>query len=219
MPDEDRGVSDILKLKISTSVLSDVLDVLGHRSQTMGPEIRPIYLGSRLAARAVTVVCAPATVDSPRDYSSSMCSVIDQLASNVVPVVYAGGVHAATWGDLFCVAARKRGACGLVVDGCVRDVAEITNMAFPVFATGVQMAASGGRLRVVEQNCPITCGGVLVHSGDLIVGDDDGVVVIPQSVEKQAVSLALDKIKREAEIHEQLVGGATLKSQYYQSGS
>jgi 4-hydroxy-4-methyl-2-oxoglutarate aldolase len=215
IPDVEADFLAFLRQGVSSSALSDVLDALEYRNQTMTPDIRPAYTGAVVVGRAVPVLCTPCPPNAPKHYESSMCHVIDGLQANTVPVIRAREAHAASWGGMFSLAARARGACGMVVDGFVRDVAEMRGMDFPVFAAGVHMAASGGRLVVVGQDRPVLCGGVLVGPGDLVFGDEDGVVVIPRGIERRAVSLALGKVKGETAISEQLSRGATLKSQYY----
>src|SRR6185312_15677466 len=88
----------------------------------------------------------------------------------------------APWGELLSTAAKARGARGAVVDGLVRDIGKMEELGFPVFAAGIKPVDSMGRGIVTAYNVPVECGEVLVHPGDFVFADFDGVVVIPQAV-------------------------------------
>src|SRR3712207_6567599 len=121
--------------------------------------------------------------------------VVDSLRPDDVLVAYAPTTtKAALWGGLLSTAAKARGARGVVIEGMTRDVKHITTMAFPVFASGISPLDAKGRLRVFAYRCAIECGGVLVEPGDIIFGDLDGVVVIPQDVAVETVQQALTKV-------------------------
>jgi regulator of RNase E activity RraA len=115
---------------------------------------------------------------------------------------------------LLSTAARARKARGVVLDGYTRDVAQITAMKFPVFATGMSVLDSAGRSIVIDHGCPILCGDVTVKTGDIIFGDIDGVVVIPREMEKDVVPLALEKVNRENQVRDELLKGALLRDAY-----
>jgi 4-hydroxy-4-methyl-2-oxoglutarate aldolase len=125
---------------------------------------------------------------------------------------------AALWGGILSMAARVRGARGVVIEGMTRDVKQITSMAFPVFASGISPLDSKGRLRVFAYRCAIECGGVLVEPGDIIFGDADGVVVIPQDVAVETVTEALHKVEAEHLTAEALQKGLLLRDVYAKHG-
>ncbi len=98
----------------------------------------------------------------------------------VVVVATGNSRRNAPWGELLSTAAKARGARGAVIDGLTRDVRKIESLGFPVFASGIKPVDSRGRGVVVAYNAPVECAGVLVHPGDLVFGDYDGVVVDPR---------------------------------------
>jgi 4-hydroxy-4-methyl-2-oxoglutarate aldolase len=117
------------------------------------------------------------------------------------------------WGEIMATAAQERGIAGLVISGCVRDAVQIQRLGFPVFSTGTcirgtvkdpeRPGALGGRLRL---------GDVLVSPGDLVVGDADGVVVVPRDAAEQAVADGEARERKEAGVMDQLrAGGSTLE--------
>ncbi|MDA4112242.1 MAG: RraA family protein, partial [Thaumarchaeota archaeon] len=124
----------------------------------------------------------------------------------------------APWGELMSTAARARGARAAVIDSCVRDVKKIFAINFPVFATAIAPLDSNGRGRAVAYDVPVMCGGVLVNTGDLIMGDYDGVVVIPRKIEKEVLELAFDKAKKENVTRQELLEGKLLRQVYDKYG-
>jgi regulator of RNase E activity RraA len=98
-----------------------------------------------------------------------------------------------------------------VIDGLVRDVRKIEEIAFPVFAAGIKPVDSMGRGIVTAYNVPVECGEVLVHAGDFVFADFDGVVVIPKAIVKEVIELAADKVRRENDSRADLMKGAYLR--------
>jgi len=189
-----RGLAERLN-GLYTAVVSDVLDRLGYRGQAMSPAIRPLYAEARLVGRAVTLWMGPADSGSGEAPYAGEIAAVDSLSEGDVLVV--SRCEAAFWGELLATAARGRGCPGVVVDGYARDASRLTRMAFPCFVRGIDMRDSLGRIEVKAQNVPITCGGVRVEPGDLVLGDFDGVIVVPLSVAESAIALAEEKVERE----------------------
>jgi regulator of RNase E activity RraA len=125
-------------------------------------------------------------------------ALVDSLKPGEIPVFACSNpARVAPWGELLSTAARARGAAGALMDGCTRDVKAIRAMHFPVFHGGVGPLDSKGRGRLMAIDVPIECGGVKVATGDLIMGDADGVVVIPKSAEAEVLRLAFEKVQGE----------------------
>ena len=132
-------------------------------------------------------------------------ALIDDLKSDEVAVFgCCGSRRIAPWGELLSTASRARGAAGCVTDGMVRDVRAIRALRFPVFHGGIAPLDSKGRGKVAEIDVPIRCGGVAVAPGDLIVGDADGVVVVPQAIEDEALRQAFAKVTGENRTRDEL---------------
>jgi 4-hydroxy-4-methyl-2-oxoglutarate aldolase len=140
------------------------------------------------------------------------------LAGEVVVISTGGSRRNAPWGELLSTAALARGARGAVVDGLVRDVKKIEELGFPVFAAGIKPVDSKGRGIVIDYNVPVECAGVLVHPGDLVVADFDGVVVVPAGIVGEVLRLARDKAGREDHSRAELMRGAYLRDVYEKYG-
>jgi regulator of RNase E activity RraA len=214
----DTEMFDTMRDKLYASVISDIIDSLDARYQGMRPDVRPIYQGAVVVGRAYPVLTADVYkfIDDP--YGPEI-DAVDALKPNDVMVVCTQrSTRTCFWGELLATAARARGARGIVVDGTVRDVAQLTEMKFPTFATGIYMVDSAGRSIVIDHNCPVDCGGVLVNPGDIVFGDIDGVVVIPKELEKEVVPLALEKVSKEDQLRDELRKGTLLRDAYNKYG-
>ena len=201
-----------------TAVVSDSLDQLGVRNQAMREYLRPLHARCTFAGWARTISCADVyhIPDSP--YVLEI-EAIDSLLPGEVAVVGTGkSTRNAPWGELLSTAAKARGAVGAVVDGLVRDVAKIEELGFPVFAAGIKPVDSMGRGVVTAYNVPVECGEVLVHAGDFIFGDRDGVVVVPRDMARETIELAADKVRRENHSRAELMKGAYLRDVYAKYG-
>jgi regulator of RNase E activity RraA len=214
----ERDMFDLMAQKLAASVISDTLDALGFRDQVMRPTIRPLYPEAIVVGRAMPVLYAEVFEVPEKPYQMEL-EVVDSLKPDDVLVAYAPApAKAALWGGLLSTAAKARGARGVVMEGLTRDVKAITAMPFPVFASGISPLDSKGRLRVFAYRCAIECGGVLVEQGDVIFGDVDGVVVIPQDVIVDTVNEALKKVEAEHLTGEELRTGALLRDVFAKYG-
>jgi len=209
----DAGFLADIRKRLYTAVLSDVLDELGYRHQAFPPSIRPLDDALVLAGFARTGVYREVyrVVPDQNPYELEM-ALIDDLKPDQVAVFGCGGsTRIAPWGELLSTAARARGAAGCVTDGMVRDIRAIRTMKFPVFHGGIAPLDSKGRGVVAEIDVPIECAGVSIEPGDLIVGDADGVVVVPRAVEDEALTRAFAKVTGEDHTRDELAAGASLK--------
>ena len=188
-----------IRKSLFTSVLSDALDSVGHRQQAMSSQIRPLDDQCVLVGRARTAAFMEVWhhEEGTNPYELEI-QLVDDLKPFDVPVfACSGSSRIGPWGELLSTAAKARGAAGAIMDGCTRDVRAIRAMHFPVFHGGIAPLDSKGRARIMALDIPIECAGVRVSPGDLVVGDVDGVVVIPQSIENQVLDLAFQKISGE----------------------
>jgi 4-hydroxy-4-methyl-2-oxoglutarate aldolase len=218
-----RGDPDYLpgiRQRLYTAVLSDVLDELGHREQAMAPVIRPLDDALVLAGYARTGLYREVHhVDPAENPYRLEIALIDDLAADDVPVFGCGGsTRIAPWGELLTTASRARGAAGCVTDGFVRDIRAIRALRFPVFHGGIAPLDSKGRGVVADIDVPIRCGGVAIAPGDLVIGDADGVVVVPRAVEARAVARAFEKVASEDRTRDELAGGAKLADVFARHG-
>jgi regulator of RNase E activity RraA len=193
--------------RLYPAVVADCLDRLGYRSQVLDPRVRPLDPQSKLAGYAATVHCievdaVPADKD---DWYRGEMAAVDSLQPGDVMVV--STCRGSYWGELLATASRYRGARGLVADAYTRDTLALIEMGFPTFASGIHSADSLGRIDVDAVGVAIECGGVEVEPGDLVLGDHDGVVVIPAAIGAQVVGLAEEKVAGENLVREKLAEG------------
>ncbi len=218
LPTVDAELLDLVAQRLYSAVLSDVVDQLGYRDQAMAARLRPVWPDAVLVGRAHTVLTVDIYELKPDPYRLEI-EAVDTLKPGDVLLASTGpSTRTCFWGELLSTAARGRGARGAVVDGYVRDVRRIQAMAFPVFATGMSPLDSAGRSMVVEYGGPIACGGVVVHEGDLVVGDIDGVIVVPHAIESAAILRALEKVEGENRTRTALEQGMTLTEVYAKYG-
>ncbi len=216
----DDAMIETARAKLYTAVLSDVLDQLGYRHQVLPPQIRPLDEGLVMVGRARTGLYRD-VYHVPRDHNPYALEIalIDDLRPGDVAVLGCGtSGRIAPWGELLTTASRARGATGCVTDGLVRDIKMIRTLQFPVFHGGIGPLDSRGRGEVCAIDVPIECAGVTVNPGDLVFGDADGVLVVPQPIVKQALKLAVEKVEGEDRTRAELQEGALLADVFAKYG-
>lgn len=216
----DATALDAIAASLYTSVLSDVLDELGYRDQAMPASIRPLDDALVMVGRARTAIYREVYSVPPGDNPYALeIALVDDLRPGEVAVLGCGGsTRIAPWGELLSTAARARGAVGCLTDGFVRDIKFIRSMQFPVFHGGIAPLDSKGRGKVAEIDVPIHCGGVAVAPGDLVVGDADGVIVVPRAVEGRALDKAFAKVRGENDTRAELERGTKLAEVFARHG-
>jgi len=209
---------EILRDRLYTSVVSDVLDRQGLLDQAMAARIRPIEPRMRLVGRAHTVLTADIYQRPENPYVKEIAAVDALKPGDVTVAATNGSERTCPWGELLSTAARARGATGCLIDGHTRDVQRILAMGFPVFCTGFRPVDSSSRSIVIDYGCPVRCGDVLVQPGDIIFADIDGVVVIPVDRLEATVRLALEKVEGENASRAMLEQGFLLRDVYDRYG-
>lgn len=194
------GQEELLEafLKVSTPNIADAM----HTKGAMKGILPRINHGTKMVGRAVTV----RTIDG--DWAKPV-EAIDKCEKGGVIVIDACGGRIAIWGELASWSCKKKGIAGVVIDGAARDIDDILEMDFPVFSRHVAPNA-GEPKGHGEIECEITCGEQIVRTGDWIVGDESGVVVVPQEIAVEVANRALDVHERENRIREEIKRGSTL---------
>src|SRR4249920_3762930 len=206
---------------LSAALLSDVMDSLGLANRAMKPFVRPLDEELTLVGRARTGLYMQVyAVRSGENPYAVEIELVDDLRPGEVVVLACGGPseRIAPWGELLSTASVARGAAGCVTDGLVRDVRQIRTMRFPVFHGGIGPLDTKGRARMMERDIPVECGGVAVRSGDIVFGDADGVVVIPQQHEAAVIAKAKEKAQGEDRTRVELRQGRMLGQVYEKYG-
>jgi regulator of RNase E activity RraA len=181
-------MDDVTRFKdISPTTLADVLG----REQVMDIGIRPLWSPvPRVAGPAFTVRCPPGD-------NLMLHAAIYRTQPGSIIVVEAGDVDYAVAGGNVCAVAQRRGIAALVVDGVIRDLGEVRELGFPVFARGV-IPVPGIKAAVAPLNAPVRCGGVNVRAGDIVVADEEGIVITPGARQEQVLLDAERKQAQEA---------------------
>ena len=199
----DKELFELIDQELFSCVIGDVMDHLDHRHQDLPPNIRPLFDGMKVIGRAMTVQeadCAGTRIDH-QDRESAfgvMFEALDSLQPGEIYVCSGSSNPYACWGELMSTRAMHCGGVGAVIEGYSRDTHGIEKLKFPTFSFGPYGQDQGVRGRVIDYRCPLEfSNGVLVNSGDLLVGDVDGVVAVPQHIEAEVIKLALQKVRDE----------------------
>ena len=203
-----------------SAVLSDALDAYGAPGYAMSPRMRPLDDSLKMCGRARTgaYMEMPYVAEGTNPYELEI-AIVDDLRPGDVAIFACGGSNRiAPWGGLLSTATRARGAAGCVTDGFVRDIIEIRSLKLPVFAAGIAPLDSKGRGQMIAADVPVLCDGVRIEAGDLVFGDADGVVVVPQAIEAEVLKIAFDKVNGEHHSISELRAGGYLRDVYAKYG-
>lgn len=172
---------------VPTTMLADLLG----REQVMDPGIRPLWSPTpRVAGPAFTVRCPPGD-------NLMLHAAIHRAEPGSVIVVESGDLDYALAGGNVCAVAQRRGVAAFVLDGLIRDLGEVRELGFPVFARGV-IPIPGGKAVVEPLNTRVRCGGVTVDAGDVVVADEEGVTVVPRADQARVLQEARARLAKEA---------------------
>jgi regulator of RNase E activity RraA len=190
--------------KLDTTSISDALDRLGIAGQCLN--IKPLDHGFRLTGRAFTILYGPA--GSP---PGTVGDYIDDVPPGSVVVLDNGGRENATvWGDILTWVAHKRDVAGTVIDGACRDTHLSRELGYPVYSRSYSMRTGKDRVQVEVVNGPVNIGDARVNPGDILRGDADGVLVIPQAHEDAVLDAAEEIDAVEQKIRKAVAEGRTL---------
>jgi regulator of RNase E activity RraA len=190
-----------------TGAVSDILDEMGLRHQTLPASIQALVPGQTLAGRALTLRGGPGDCDDARIVYPPFLKMLGDIRSGDVLVYETNDSVAAHLGELSSETAKFRGARGAVIDGGARDTEYMVRLGFPVFCRYRTPRDILGRWQLQEYNVPITVGGVAIAAGDLILGDRDGVLVIPQAVAEEVISKAEEVVHTENLVRKAILEG------------
>jgi 4-hydroxy-4-methyl-2-oxoglutarate aldolase len=194
---------------VPTAALADVMDDLGHREQTLPPEIEALAHGMRLAGQAFTVEGRPSAHGDWDTAIRRTLAMLGAVPSGQVAVYQCHHDRSAHFGELSATSLASRGVAGCVIDGGCRDVRLIEALGFPVFSRFVTPEDSTWRWQVTATQVPIAIGTVQVEPGDWLVGDEDGVVVVPTGIAADVLRAAEEKVGAENLVREAVRQGMT----------
>src|SRR5205807_3946045 len=207
-----------MRERLYSAVVCDALDQLGLRNQSPRGAIKPLTVQGVLVGRCKTTLWAEMAHEDPRPYELELQAVDTCRPDDVLIAAAGGSGRSGLWGELLSTAARRSGCVGAIVDGAVRDVVKMTAMGFAVFARGTSPYDTRDRNRVIDIDVPVEIDTVRFAPGDLVIADIDGVVVVPQEVEAEAIAAAWDKVQAENVVRDAIAGGMTATEAFKQYG-
>jgi regulator of RNase E activity RraA len=230
MKQTDATLFETVRETLYTAVLGDVMDAAGLTRQFLPPHIRGLRPGMVVVGWAMPVIEADRDGEGTRlddgrpddgragDFGL-MFRALDQLQAGEVYVAAGGSPRYAVWGGLMTSRAVAVGAAGAVLDGYHRDTREVLGLGLPVFSAGAYAQDQRVRGRVVDYRCPLAfSNGALVHPGDLIVGDIDGVLVVPRAAVGDIIAAAMKKVAGENAVRGMIEAGERTEAIYQKTG-
>jgi len=206
-----------LRVGINVSAISDILHARGLHQQVMRHDMQALDPTMRICGLARTMSSQP-RVDSPepgREYELLFAAIDGLLPGEVLVTDRA---DCCVWGELCAEAAMRRGGNGAVIDGFTRDSADICRIGFPIFCRGRHMSDLLYHRTITALDEPVLCGGVAVHPGDLMLGAEDGLLVVPAALIEAVVAEAYEKAQAESQVRVALREGMTAGDAYRRFG-
>jgi 4-hydroxy-4-methyl-2-oxoglutarate aldolase len=221
-PNGDAATFALIREKLYVAVVCDILDGLGYRGQAMHQRLRPLLPDRNncgFVGRARTVRWMETDYTVEEDPYGLEIEAVDSLRPGdaIVHSTDRSG-KIAPWGELMTTVAQRNGAVGCVCDAAIRDCTRIIDLGFPVYFAGICPLDSKGRGRVMAYDVPVQCGEIVVHPGQIVFADYDGIVVIPSEVEETVIQRALEKVEGENKTRLELQAGKTLREVYNKYG-
>jgi len=213
----DAELFSLMKKVLYTPVVGDILDGFGCFHQFLPQPVQPALTTMKIAGRAMPVVMIDVHGPQKKPFGL-LTEALDQLQPGEVYVASGGDMRCAYWGEILTATARTRGAVGAVINGFHRDTPQMLEQNWPVFSRGRYAQDSSVRTKVVDFRCPLEVEGVWITPGDLVFGDQDGVVIVPQKHEKETITLALEKARGEKLVRKEIEGGMSSTAAFKKYG-
>lgn len=223
----------LMKEKLYTPVVGDILDQMGYKHQFLPAAIRPLaaqvptapYIlpgetedkRLKLAGYACTVLENDVYEYQAQKPFGYMTEALDDLKPNEIYIA-TGAHNSALWGELLTACGKARGAVGAVLDGYTRDTPKVIEQNFPVFCTGTWAQDSSVRTYVFQWRCPIEIGQVTIHNGDIVFGDIDGVLIIPKEIAPEVLEKAIEKASTEKTMRRAIENGMLVTDAFAKFG-
>ncbi len=220
----DDELFHIIRKELHTAVIWDMMDRLGLFHQFLSPQIQPLREDMFIVGRAMTVLEADVISDgSSRNPVLNkpfglMLEALDDLKKNEVYVCAGASPSYALWGELMATRAKVLGAAGAVVDGYSRDTKGILRLNYPCFSHGSYSQDQAPRGKVVDFRISLEMNGVRINPGDIIVGDVDGVCVVPLAAEAEVFGSAIEKARGEKMVQKKIRAGMSAKEAFEKYG-
>ena len=207
----------LIREYLFSSIVGDVLDLHGRHNQFLPARCRPLSPEMVAIGRAMTVLEAD-IFHIPDPPFGKMLEALDSIGPGEIYVAAGCAPRYALFGELMSTAAKVRGAAGAVLAGYARDTRGILDLGFPTFCYGSYGQDQRGRGLVIDYRVPLEIEGVTVAPGDLLIGDVDGVVVLPRVCEVEIIAAALEQARKEKTARTMLLNGASAKDVFTRTG-
>jgi regulator of RNase E activity RraA len=222
----DDELFSLAERQLFTCVVGDIMDKLHLFHQFLPPRISPIDQDAFLIGRAMPVLCGDVFQESSTNPANRlmaqpfglMLEAVDDLKRNEVYICTGSSPRNANWGEMMATRATKLGARGAVLDGYYRDTKGLLRMKFPTFGYGAYGQDSAPRYKVHDFRVSIEIGAVRVNPGDIVMGDIDGVCIIPKEAEREVFIRSLEKARGEKLVKKALETGITAVAAYREHG-
>ena len=213
----DAELIEICKNELYTPVVGDILDELGYYHQFLPAPVQPMRLTDKLIGRAMPVLMIDVYGPQKKPFGK-LTEALDQLEPGEIYIASGGAMRCAYWGEILTATAKKRGAVGAILNGYYRDTLMVMEQDWPVFSRGRFGQDSAVRTQVADYRCDIEIEGVWVKPGDLIFGDLDGVLIIPQAAEEEVILRALKKARSEKIVRKEIDNGMSSTEAFLKYG-
>lgn len=222
----DKELFAIVREELYTAVVGDIMDKLGYLHQFLPPQVQPLRDDMFLVGRAMTVLEADCFEDLPGHSNNPvmkqpfglMLEALDDLKEDEIYICTGSSPSYALWGELMATRAQQLGATGAVVNGYSRDTKGILALNFPSFSYGRYAQDQAPRGKVIDYRVPLEIEGVRINPGDIVVGDMDGVCIVPQEIEKEVFKKAIEKARGEKVVQKAILEGMSAKAAFDKYG-
>lgn len=218
----DHELFAMMKEVLYTAVVGDILDTMGYLHQFLPASIRPLHPDMVMAGRAMPVLEADVYTDENQEGNNPvlnqpfglMLKALDDLKENEIYLTSGSHMDYALVGEIMSARAKKLKAAGAVANGYIRDTKGILALDFPVFACGSYAQDQAPRGRVIDYRVTVQVGDAVVHPGDILFGDIDGVLVIPQKIETVVIQKAYEKATGERTVLKAIQAGMSAEEAF-----
>lgn len=213
----DEQLFELIKAELYTPVVGDILDVKGRYHQFLPQPVQPLKEQMVVVGRAMPVLMIDVFGEQKKPFGL-LTEALDQLRPGEVYIASGGEMRCAYWGELLTATAKKRGAAGAIINGFHRDTPMVLEQNWPVFSRGRFAQDSSVRTQVADYRCRIEVGGVWINPGDLVFADLDGVLIIPQELEAEVITQALEKVRGEKVVRREIENGMSSTEAFQKYG-
>ncbi len=222
----DKDLFAIVREELYTAVIGDIMDKLGYLHQFLPPQVQPLRDDMFLVGRAMTVLEADCFEDIPvasnnpimKQPFGLMLQALDDLKEDEIYICTGSSPSYALWGELMATRAQKLGATGAVVNGYSRDTEGILKLNFASFSYGRYAQDQAPRGKVIDYRVPLEIEGVRINPGDIVVGDLDGVCIVPKEIEKEVFQKAIEKARGEKVVQKAILEGMSATDAFNKYG-